>query len=116
MAFDVFNVLSVTIANGTALSGAANVQGRDVVGIIMPAAWTAAAITLRASGNGVDFADVFSTGGTEVNYTVAASRYIPIEAGTLSGMQALILRSGTAGVPVNQGGERAIGVVVRPNC
>lgn len=115
MPFNIFETDLVTIASGQALSDAANVQGRDVVGIVMPAGWDAAALTLRASADGQNFADVFNIAGTEVSYTVAAGRYIPIEAGTLSGMQSLILRSGTTATPVNQTANRVIGVVLRPN-
>lgn len=114
MAYAVTEALTATIANGASLSGAINVFGRDIVAIVMPAGWTAAALTFQASVDGVNYFNVHSSGGTEQSYTVDASRYIPVQAGTFAGAQMVRLRSGTAGTPVNQGAQRDIGVVVCP--
>lgn len=108
-----YETITATIANGAALSGAVNVLGREVVGIQMPSAWTAAAMTFDASADGQTYRSVVNTGGTETSYTVAASTYIVIAGGALSGMHSIKVRSGTTGTPVNQGAERLVLVVVR---
>ena len=113
MAFPIFETLNVTITSGAAVSDTANVRGRDVVGIVMPSGWDAAALTFRVSVDGANFADAYTTGGTEISYTVGAVRFIPVQGGTFSGMQGLALRSGTVGTPVNQTADRTLGIVVR---
>lgn len=114
MAFPLLEQVTVTIASGASLSGAANIAGRDVVGIVMPAAWTAAALTFQGSADGSAYNDVHDSGGTEVSYTVAASRYVHLGDGALRGMQGLKVRSGTSGTAVNQAAERSIVLLLRP--
>lgn len=111
-----YETLTATIAINTALSGNVNVKGREVVGIQMPAAWTAAAMTFDASADGGTFASVVNTGGTEQNYTVAASTYIAVAGGAFAGMDSIRIRSGTLATPVNQAAARTILVVVRSVC
>jgi hypothetical protein len=84
-----------------------------MAGIEMPAAWTAAALTFKASDDGVDFYDVYDDAGTELSVTVAASRFVlftsPVK---LLAARYLQVRSGTTGTPVNQGAERTIKLIV----
>lgn len=115
MAHPAYEAVAVTIANGEAVSTTVNVRGRDVVGIQMPADWTAAGMTFQASFDGATFYNIYDTGGTELSYTVADDRYIPVERGKLHGMQALKVRSGTSGTPVNQGGARTLYVILQPH-
>jgi hypothetical protein len=95
-----------TISNGTALSPAVLAAGK-LTGIQMPAAWTAADITFQGSVDGVTFYDMFDSTGTEVDLTVAASRYVainpPIEVSPY-----IKVRSGTTGTPVNQAADRQV--------
>lgn len=105
---------TATIANGASLSGAIDLGSTRLAGIQMPAAWTAAALTFQASFDGVTYADVYSTGGTELSYTVAASRFIPLSITDWGGVRYLKVRSGTTGTPVNQGGARTIQLTLRP--
>ena len=71
---------TVTIPSGEALTAAINLNGRAIVGIIMPGTWTAAAITMQAcdTADGT-FVDVIATGGSELSITAAASDYLAVD-------------------------------------
>lgn len=102
-----------TIANGQSLSGAVAIGNTTPVALIMPATWTAAGLTLQASVDGSTYNDVYDQYGNEVALTVAASRHVLLDPSVLVGMTHVKLRSGTAGVPVNQGGARVLTIVSR---
>jgi len=109
------NYETVTIANGASLSGALNIDQRNLFAILMPAAWTAAALTFKGSFDGTDYFDLYDEYGTEINFTVAASRYILISVPIkFLGLKKLKVRSGTSASAVNQGGDRTIGIIVIP--
>lgn len=105
--------LVATIAASGSLSDAVTLREQTVVAIEMPAAWTAASITLQASADGSTFNNVYTSGGDEVEYTVAASRFIPLDPDDMAGMRYVKIRSGTAATPVNQAAERNIKLVAR---
>ena len=102
-------VKEVTIAASAAVTANIGCGGMDAVAIIMPAAWTAAALTFQA-GDGASMENVFDDSGTEVSVSAAADRYIPLPT-TLKALHTLLIRSGTSGVPVNQAAERTLKVV-----
>lgn len=105
------NVKTVTIATGASLSDAVNIENATMIGIIMPAAWTAANLTFQAAARETDtFANVYDDAGTEVSVTADASRAIPIgtDLKALGSFRYLKIRSGTAAVPVNQAAARVI--------
>ncbi len=108
----------VVIDNGAALSDAVDLGGHTLVGIRMPAAWTAAVMTFQAAdptGAGAGtFYEVYDSDGNDREYTVTASDYIPVDPGLWLGVQHLKVRSGTAASPVNQGAERVVILLVRP--
>lgn len=104
----------VTIANGGSLSGAIDLAGRTAIRLLMPAAWTAAVLTLQFSPDGVTYNNVYDSFGTEYTIQAAASRAILLVPADFLGVRYLKLRSGTAGAAVNQGADRAITVVSRP--
>lgn len=106
----------VTIANGASLSGEINLGGAMPGAIIMPAAWTAANLTLQVSPDGgVTYYDLYDDAGNEITITAAASRMILFD--TIAQLIAigegsrLKIRSGTSGTPVNQGAARTLYVV-----
>lgn len=110
------NYETVTIANGASLSGALNIASRNFFGIIMPASWTSAALTFQGSFDGTTYYDLYDETGTEVSFTVSTSRYVIISTpAKFLGLKKLKIRSGTSGTPVNQGGDRDIGVIVIPD-
>jgi len=106
--------VAVTIANGTALSPEVTVNG-DIVGVQMPAAWTAAGITFQALVTPeATFGNVYTDAHTEVSLTSpAAGEYIAVAAGKLVGLGRVKVRSGTSGTPVNQGAARVLYLVVQ---
>lgn len=109
---------TVTIANGASLSGALalNPGSRQLVGLQMPAAWTAASLTFAVSHDGVTFVPLYWDGA---EYTIAAaggaaaSRGVSLEPSAFAGWPYVRVRSGTAGSPVNQGAERTLQVLTR---
>lgn len=109
---------SFSIANGASTSDTLDLglagTGQRVVAIIMPSGWTAAALTFSAGVASDSLNDIYDQGGTELNFTVGASRYVVLDqdqAANLTNIRFLRLRSGTTGTPVNQGAARTIEVV-----
>lgn len=103
---------TATIANGASLSGAIDLDGSTVVGIVMPAAWTTANLTLQMSHDDSTFNNVYDELGSEKTITASTSRYILLNPSDYLGADGLKIRSGTSGTPVNQGGDRSIIVVL----
>lgn len=112
---------SAIIANGAALSSAIVLNSHVLVGIITPAAWTAAAMTFQALGpDGVTWIDVYDDAGTEVTIPSAS---IPIAAARalvnktvleqLAALHTFRIRSGVTATPVNQLAERTITVLTK---
>lgn len=111
--------LTATIANGASLSGAVALGGFVPVGIVYPAAWTAAAISFEGSyDNGTTYVEVCNSDGTEytiasANVQTADSRYVPLTYASFLGLTHLKVRSGVSGTPVNQLAARTIIPVLR---
>ncbi|MBI5942873.1 MAG: hypothetical protein HY864_00775 [Chloroflexi bacterium] len=104
---------TVTIANGASLSAELlDIDGASIVGLIMPAAWTAANLTLQMSHDDSTYNNVYDEMGTEKTIVASASRYILLNPADFLGANSLKLRSGTSGTPVNQGADRSIIVVL----
>lgn len=106
---------TVTIAKGLSLSDAADLGTGRLVGIIMPAGWTAAALTFQANADGGEtFYDVYddATERTITSSGAAASRFLSLPLSDWLGMRGLKVRSGTGALPVNQGAARSIILVV----
>lgn len=87
--------------------------GQCLVGIMMPAGWTAAGLTARVSVDGIGFADAYDAFGAEIAFVAAASRFISVEPRVLPGVEFLQLRSGTTATPVNQAADRDITLLYR---
>jgi len=104
--------LSVTIAMGTALSPAIDLQAQRLWAIQMPAAWTAANLTFQVGiGSTVDsavFANLFNSSGVEYTVTAAASETIMVPFADFIGARYLKIRSGTNGTPVQQAADRIL--------
>ncbi len=111
-----YTVKLVTIANGQSLSGQIDLEGYALVGIYMPSAWTAADLTFQATDvSGGSFQNVYDDQGNEVRVTVSASCCIGIDAvaGALAPFRFMKIRSGTSAVPVAQGADRTIKLVLK---
>lgn len=106
--------IRMVIANGTALSTTVNIGDAVPVGIDMPDGWTAADITVQASGvRDGELQDVHDLIGIEYTLVVAANQQVTIPPGDLASVVSLRLRSGTSGTPVNQGAERVLYLIVK---
>jgi hypothetical protein len=105
--------ITVSIAASASKSGAAYLGGSDLVGIITPAAWTAAVMTFEASIDGVDYFPLVDRYGTEITFAITAGRHSDIEGGAFLSTPYLKVVSGTAASAVNQEAARPIKLVVR---
>lgn len=106
---------NVTITSGSSLSTAANLGSGQLVGIIMPSGWTTAAITFQANADGANtFYDVYddATERTISSSGAAASRFLSLPISDWLAAKAVKIRSGTGAVPVNQGADRVITLVI----
>lgn len=116
-----------TIANGASLSsqttgvhgtpgGGIDAEGLALVGVEMPAAWTAAAMTFQVSSNGLagSFKNVKNADGTEFTLVVEADDMIPL-AGLIDtlGWRFIKVRSGTKAAAVNQLAARTVRLLFR---
>jgi hypothetical protein len=106
--------LTVTILSGASLSDIIAAGARVPIGIVMPAAWTAAALTFQVSADGgTTWNNLYDSDGTEVTVIAAAAHYIALDANTFVGINHLKVRSGTSGSPVTQGADRALILVTK---
>ena len=92
---------TATIASAAALSPAIFIGG-SVTQINLPATWTAAAMTFQVSEDNVTYRDLYDQNGVERNFTVAASRGVILKPSEWVSIRYVKVRSGTAGVTVNQ--------------
>lgn len=109
-------VVNVTIANGASLSDekTAGLSG-DIVGIVMPTAWTAADITFESPlQDGATFGQIVGADGNPIKITAPpASTTVLFLAGTEPRLPGRFkIRSGTTAVPVNQGAARTLGIII----
>lgn len=105
---------SILQSDGTFATGAGLfLGGRIPVGLMMPTGWTAAALTMRTSLDGINWFDLYDRYGVEISITAAASRRIAFEPWMLPGVNWLQFRSGTGGTPVNQGADRDLTLLYR---
>lgn len=107
--------LTATIAASGSLSDALQVAGK-LVGVITPAAWTAAAITFSVSQDGTTFVDLYddSTERTIASASIptAASRMLALSLSSWLPVNYVKIRSGTAASPVVQASARSITLVL----
>ena len=101
----------VLIGNGTSLSAEIDLGIKVVVGIAMPAAWDAAALTFQGSIDGVTWIELTTSAGAALSYTVAAGQFIMIDPTLWRGINAIKVRSGTLGTPVNQTANRTLTLI-----
>jgi hypothetical protein len=104
--------LPVSIAINTSLSAAVNLRGGLLAAVEMPAAWDAANLTFQVSGDGSNFFNLYDEFGAEVTALADASRVIRLEPTQWAGIKEIKIRSGTAGVAVNQTAARTLYVEV----
>lgn len=107
-----FTTATATIANGASLSNAVSLGTSDLISIIMPAAWTAAALTYQFSVDGTNFYDAYSATAELTATSTGASRIININAATYDAARYIKIRSGTSATPVNQAADRTLTLIL----
>ena len=106
--------MSVTIAAATGLAEAVNTQGHALVGILMPAAWTAAKLGYDVSLDGVTYRTAYDNGGNLEQTTVELSAYIAIpQSDTVFAPMIRVKSVDASNVAVAQSADRALTLVFR---
>ena len=110
--------IAAQIANGQSLSAEVDIGSKSLVGILVPANWTTAGISLQVSPDGgVTWGELTTVAGTP--YAIGSltggtlAYYIAIDPTTLRGAQALKIRSGTQVAPVVQTNTVALQLITR---
>ena len=112
------NTTSVVIANGASLSTSVDLTTvpREIVGIEMPAAWTAAALAYEGSRDGTAWGPIFY-GAEEYNQLAAegaaADARVTLDPLAFGDWPYVRVRSGPSTLRVNQGAERTLVVLTR---
>jgi hypothetical protein len=99
-------------ARGT-ISGSAAITG-PVVGLITPAVWAPAVVTVQASVDGTNFYDLYDgMTAKELSFNIKPNSYVAIAQNRLLGCAAIKLRSGTSAQPVAQNVACQFGLIVQ---
>lgn len=121
--------LQVKILNGESLSGEIDLSQYRVVGIQVPPAWTAAALTFQGRASIGALSDdttpalgkMVDDAGNEITVPSAAmvaNQMVMLTSDVLckalAGSRHIKVRSGTAGTPVNQAADRTLVFIVEP--
>jgi hypothetical protein len=106
-------LIPATIALGAALSGQVNLGAKTLVGLFMPPAWTAAALTFQASADGGATFGEMRDGAGAISFTVSAGVFIGVDPAEWRGINCIKARSGTAAAPVNQAAQAKINLLVK---
>lgn len=93
-------------AGATGLSQGIDLQTTRVVGIVMPAVWTAADLSFQGSLDDVTYIDIYNDSGNEYLIPAAASQGIVLNV-PLS-FPFIKARSGSTGTPVSQAAARNV--------
>lgn len=112
--------VDVVIANGQSLSAAGSLVGYDLVGILTPVAWTAAAITFAVAYDGAAGATFYGLYNVDGEVTIASGS-VPTAARKLFALdpqnflfaQQIKVRSGPEASAVAQGGSRTATLLLR---
>lgn len=107
--------MAAVIASGQSLSGALDFGALVLSRIDMPAEWTAAALTFQVSADGVTYVNLYDESGNEVTVAsaaVVASRGIALSWINYGSIRYLKVRSGTSALPVAQGADRTLTLVL----
>lgn len=98
----------VVIANSAQLSGAANLTGLRLAGIVMPAAFTGAALTFEVSHDGTTYQELY---WNDIAYsvTVAAAKNVSLTMNAFWPWQYVKVKSDSA-----EGAERTLTLILRP--
>jgi hypothetical protein len=104
---------TLTIANGASLSDAHAPGGWLPVAIAMPAAFTGVLMTFQLSADCTTYQNLYDDGGNEYQVAVAASRHVSLDGAMFKSAVCIKARSGTAGAPTAEAGERVLMVILK---
>lgn len=105
------SLVTASISAGQSLSAAVQITGA-IVGIVMPAGWTAAPVSFMASFDGGVTLVKLMSDGNEVSMPLVAGAFNQIEADDIGADFWVAVRSGTSGSPVPQASTVSITLVV----
>lgn len=98
-----------SIASGQTTSGAVELKGLMLCGILLPAAFTGTTLTFLVSVDGTNFYTLkTSTSGTTLSYTVAQGTYAALNPQDFYGVNYLKIVSGSS-----EGAARTLALAVR---
>jgi hypothetical protein len=106
----------VTIGNGVNESEAVLTQGRALVGVILPAAWTAANLGLKAGFSAGTLQAAYDNGGNLLQSVVAASTFVALPTDSVvyaPWISVTSINTDRTGSAVNQGAARTIVLLFR---
>ena len=109
-------VEDAVILDTESTSGTIDTTNRQIVGLQMPAAWTAASLTFDGSHDGTTFVPIYHGSGA---YTITAAMGAAEDSGVSLAKEAFApwpyvrIRSGVIGTYVAQGDDRTIKVLTR---
>jgi hypothetical protein len=107
------STIVATIPSRGSITPAIAIAG-PIVGMIMPAAWTPAVVTVQASADGTNFYDLYDgMTAKELSFNIKPNSYVAIGQGRLLGCTQIKLRSGTSALPVMQNLACQFGVIVQ---
>lgn len=106
---------TATILSGASLSGTITLGSARLVGIIIPAAWTTASISLQGGmTSGGTYYDIYDNFGTAYTIVVGGtSRLVQVPIGDI-GYPYIKLQSGVPGALVVQGADRTLTAILQP--
>jgi hypothetical protein len=104
---------TITIPASGTISDTISLVNQTLVGIQMPAAWSAADLTFRVSPDNINFSDMYDQFGNEFVVKTSASRFVVLNPADWVGVRFLSVRSGTVGTPVTQPSARDITFINR---
>lgn len=105
--------VTATITSGQSLSASAEVNGEHVIGIIVPASWTAAGLSFQGSFDGTNFFELYDMSGVALSVPVVVSSYTVIQPTAMHGVNFVKVRSGTSGSPVTQSSTMVLTLLTR---
>ena len=106
---------TVTILSAASVSDAIDLADASLLGFIMPAEWTTAALNLEVSTDGTAWGSAYDAYGSLVGSvaTPVVSGNYAVDMSALLPWRFVRFRSGTAASPVVQGADRSFKVIKR---
>ena len=108
---------SSTISSGGSVTPTIALGNNSLVGIIMPVAWTAAALSIEVSMDGTNWVStLYDSYSAQTGYysTPVAGAAYAADILSIIGFKYIRLRSGTAAAPVNQAANRVFSIITKP--